>query len=64
MRHVVKLCHDVVPVFGTSEAVLIKDLGAKVAKNDDGGLVRSVEQRTNEKLEVFQALLVTTHVRL
>jgi len=31
MRHVVKLCHNVVPMFGTNETILSVNLGAKVA---------------------------------
>ena len=31
MRHVVKLCYNVVPVFGPSETILSVHLGAKVA---------------------------------
>ena len=51
---VVELRHDAVPVVGPREAVLLVDLGAEVAEDDDGGRVWAEQDGAHEELEVVE----------
>lgn len=58
MRDVIKLRDDAMPMVWASEAMCVMNLWAKVPEDDDSRLIRPIEQRANEKLKVFHALLV------
>lgn len=64
MRHVVELCYDVMPMLWSGKTVFVVNLWAKVAQDEDGGLIWTVQQGTNKQFEVFHAVLITLVVRI
>jgi hypothetical protein len=59
VRDVVKLGDDVVQELGPDVSVLGLDLRREVTKSDDGGLIRSNEERSDEELIVSHPFGVT-----
>jgi hypothetical protein len=53
MRDIVELCDDGVKQFRTGETILSLYLGRKVAEDNDGRLVGSDEDRSNQELEML-----------
>jgi hypothetical protein len=53
VRNIVELSNDGVPDFGTVVSVCFLDLGTEVTQDDDGWLVWTDKNRSDEKLKVF-----------
>jgi hypothetical protein len=50
VNDVVELSYSGVPDLGAGESVLSLDLRTEMAEHDDGGLVRTKEERANEEV--------------
>jgi hypothetical protein len=54
MWDVIELGNNSMQQFWTSESILSLNLRREVPKNDDSGLIRSDEDRSNKQLKVVQ----------
>lgn len=52
MRNIVELRDETVPVIWTGKTVRLCDLRAEVSKNENSRLVRSNQDRANQKLKL------------
>lgn len=57
--NVVELRDNAMPVVGACESVSLEDLGGEMSENEDGGLIRSVEERADQKFKVLCFFLVS-----
>lgn len=66
VHNVVELCDSTVPDFRASETPLSLNLGREVSEENDGGLIRSKKERSNEQVGGRERRRITAgglHVR-